>query len=85
MNEAKSVSDQSLADHRPIASLPRVWCYRPIMSDLIGHAQKEFSRKEVTMAAIKKAPSVLDWYRILRAHYAFAFFQALRCALWLAR
>jgi hypothetical protein len=51
----------------------------------IGRAQEEFFRKEATMTAIKKTPSVLGWYRILRAHYAFTFFQALRYALWLAR
>ena len=77
--------DQSLADHRPIASFPWLWCYRLIMSDPIGRAQEEFFRKEATMTAIKKTPSVLGWYRILRAHYAFTFFQAVRYALWLAR
>jgi hypothetical protein len=55
------------------------------VSDPIGRAQEEFFRKESTMAAIKKTPSVLGWYRILRAHYAFTFFQALRYAFWLAR
>jgi hypothetical protein len=45
---------------------------------------QEFFRMEATMTAIKKTPSVLGWYRILRAHYAFTFFQALRYALWLA-
>jgi hypothetical protein len=77
--------DQSLADHRPIASFARLGCYRFIMSDPIGRAQEEFFRKKVTMTSIKKMPSVLGWYRILRAHYAFAFFQAVRYALWLAR
>ena len=48
-------------------------------------AQKQFFRKEATMTAIKKTPSVLGWYRILRAHYAFTAFQAVRYALWLAR
>jgi hypothetical protein len=55
------------------------------VSDPIGRAQKEFFRKESTMTAIKKTPSVLGWYRILRAHYAFTAFQAVRYALWLAR
>ena len=40
--------DQSLADHRPIASFSRLWCYRLIMSDPIGRAQEEFFRKEAT-------------------------------------
>jgi len=30
-------------------------------------------------------PSMLGWYRILRAHYQFTMFQAIRYALWLAR
>src|ERR1700746_3211951 len=35
--------------------------------------------------AIMKQPSVLHWYRILRAHHLFTIFQAVRYALWLAR
>jgi hypothetical protein len=29
--------------------------------------------------------SILDWYGILRAHYQWPMFQAIRYALWLAR
>jgi hypothetical protein len=50
-----------------------------------GVLRKTCFRKEATMTAIKKTPSVLGWYRILRAHYAFTAFQAVRYALWLAR
>jgi hypothetical protein len=32
-----------------------------------------------------KAHSILDWYRILRCHYHWTAFQAIRYALWLAR
>jgi len=32
-----------------------------------------------------KLPSILDWYRILRGHYQWPVFQAIRYALWLAR
>ena len=32
-----------------------------------------------------KQLSVREWYRILRAHYEFTIFQAIRYALWLAR
>ena len=32
-----------------------------------------------------KPPSILGWYRILRAHYHWPLFQAIRFALWLAR
>jgi hypothetical protein len=79
------IQDQSLADQCPIASFPRLWCYRLIMSDAIGRVHKEFFGMEATMTAFKKTPSVLGWYRILRAHYAFTAFQAVRYALWLAR
>jgi hypothetical protein len=29
--------------------------------------------------------SILSWYRVLRAHYHWPVFQAIRYALWLAR
>ena len=29
--------------------------------------------------------SILSWYRLLRAHYQFPVFEAIRCALWLCR
>jgi hypothetical protein len=32
-----------------------------------------------------KSQSILDWYRILRAHRQWTMFQAIRYALWLAR
>jgi hypothetical protein len=32
-----------------------------------------------------KRPSMLDWYLILRVHYHFMMFQAVRYALWLTR
>ena len=32
-----------------------------------------------------KSPSLLGWYRILRAQYHWSVFQAIRYALWLAR
>ena len=37
-------------------------------------------RQECTM----KALSLLDWYRILRAHHEWTIFQSIRYALWLA-
>lgn len=30
-------------------------------------------------------PSVLGWYRILRAHYQWPLFEAIRYALWLSQ
>jgi hypothetical protein len=32
-----------------------------------------------------KPLSILDWYRILRAHRQWTMFQSIRYALWLAR
>jgi len=32
-----------------------------------------------------KPQSFLDWYRILRTHYQWPLFEAIRYALWLAR
>jgi hypothetical protein len=32
-----------------------------------------------------KLPTIVGWYRILRAHYQFPMFQAIRYALWLGR
>ena len=32
-----------------------------------------------------KSLSILDWYRILRAHYQWTIFQSIRYALWLVR
>ena len=31
-----------------------------------------------------KALSIVDWYRILRAHHEWTIFQSIRYALWLA-
>jgi hypothetical protein len=35
--------------------------------------------------AIMNPRSVLDWYRVLRSHYHWTTFEAIRFALWLAR
>jgi hypothetical protein len=43
--------------------------------------QKTGRRKECAM----KPLSILDWYRILRAHRQWTIFQSFRYALWLAR
>jgi hypothetical protein len=31
-----------------------------------------------------KTPTILQWYQILRQHYQFTVFQAVRYSLWLA-
>jgi len=35
--------------------------------------------------ATMKQLSILDWYRVLRAHHQWTVFQAIRYALWLTR
>ena len=37
------------------------------------------------VVTLVKPRSILDWYRILRAHHQWTMFQAIRYALWLAR
>jgi hypothetical protein len=37
------------------------------------------------LATAVKPLSILDWYRIVRAHHQWTIFQAIRYALWLAR
>ena len=39
------------------------------------------SRKEATV----KSLSILQWYHVLRMHYHWTVFEAVRFALWLAR
>jgi hypothetical protein len=39
----------------------------------------------VNGGATKRVPSALGWFRILRAHYRWPLFEAIRYALWLAR
>jgi len=42
-------------------------------------------RNEGATRRSTELPSLLGWYRILRAHYQWPLFQAIRYALWLAR
>jgi hypothetical protein len=35
--------------------------------------------------ATGKLPTIMGWYHILRAHYQFPVFEAIRFALWLGR
>lgn len=42
-------------------------------------------RNEVFTSRSTERPSVLGWYRILRAHYQWPLFEAIRYALWLSR
>ena len=42
-------------------------------------------RNEASTSRSTERPSLLGWYRILRAHYKWPLFQAIRYALWLSR
>lgn len=42
-------------------------------------------RNESARAKSVKRLSILDWYHILRMHYHWTMFQAIRYALWLSR
>jgi len=46
LRPSHAIRDQGLADHRPIASFARLWCYRLIASDSLRRDQEEFFRKE---------------------------------------
>jgi hypothetical protein len=41
--------------------------------------------KDSARARNLQRPSIVEWYRILRGHYHWAWFEAIRYALWLAR
>jgi len=42
-------------------------------------------RNEGSQSREVDRPSALGWYRILRVHYQWPLFEAIRFALWLAR
>jgi hypothetical protein len=42
-------------------------------------------RRDEDRSATMKPISILDWYRILRAHQQWTIFQSIRYALWLTR
>jgi len=39
----------------------------------------------VVEITVMKTPTIFQWYQILRNHYQFTVFQAVRAALWLVR
>ena len=43
------------------------------------------NRNNSVRAKSAESLSILDWYHILRSHYHWTMFQAIRYALWLAR
>ena len=52
----------------------------------IGISRLRSKRTDGTLgeAAVMITPTIFQWYRILRQHYRFTVFQAVRGALWLA-
>jgi hypothetical protein len=42
-------------------------------------------RNDNVREATGKLPTIMGWYHILRAHYQFPVFEAIRFALWLGR
>jgi len=53
----------------------------PVLMEAIIQERAIRCLRSVTM----NQPSVLGWYRILRAHYHLTMFQTIRYALWLTR
>ncbi len=50
-----------------------------------SNATRKSPGRQFQRPATMKQLSILDWYRILRAHHQWTVFQALRYALWLTR
>lgn len=44
-----------------------------------------FKQKNHQEVPIMKPPTIIQWYRILRAHHHWTVFQSVRYALWLMR
>lgn len=51
----------------------------------IGKQDQLVGTSDKATAKTGKRLSILDWYRILRAHYHWPLFEAIRYALWLSR
>jgi hypothetical protein len=50
-----------------------------------GSEDRPVGRNKLTRSKTVEQLSMLDWYRVLRVHYHWPLFQAIRFALWLAR
>ena len=50
-----------------------------------GRKGQSASTNDIAAATTVKRLSILKWYRILRIHYHFPLFQAIRYSLWLSR
>jgi hypothetical protein len=66
--------------------------YRELVMEIMNEVQTVFATpSEVGLihrseeSKSRKQPSVLGWYRILRAHYQLPLLEAIRYALWLSR
>ena len=56
------------------------------VSQAAFYARLEISRRtngSLGETAVMTTPTIFQWYRILRQHYRFTVFQAVRGALWL--
>jgi hypothetical protein len=49
------------------------------------NSQGELQAKEPPGVPIMKSLTIIQWYRILRAHHQWTVFQSIRYALWLVR
>jgi hypothetical protein len=52
--------------------------------DISGLRHSKGTDRSLAEVAVMKTPTILQWYQILRQHYQFTLFQAVRYALWLA-
>ena len=50
-----------------------------------GSKGQSAGTNDIATAKTLKRLSILKWYRILRAHYHWPLFEAIRYALWLSR
>ena len=56
------------------------------MENAVGiQLRPEVRRNNAVRAKTMRRLSIVEWYRVLRAHHHWAIFQAIRYALWLAR
>jgi hypothetical protein len=80
------MSNQSIAP-TPLTSFGTANGSARLCSDFPQTTAKASSHAErpPKRSAIMNSPSLLDWYRILRADHQWTVFQAIRYALWLAR
>jgi hypothetical protein len=70
---------------RQEAPYPRTWFLSTQHGKALKLAVRAFKRQELPRSSAMKLPSIIEWFRILRAHHQWTMFQAIRYALWLAK